>query len=550
MSAAATTRRMASPRGRSLPWSTTSRASGTKRAASCCQLRTTDSGHSTRCGPSRPARWASVVGVLPRPMSSARHPPRPSRSRNCSQPEAAALVRAQRGDELGGHLAVGERRLRQALEQVAQPAVGDVDARRTTAAGVDATVERNASGVVVGRRVQLGGQAQQAEDADRAVLGAVLADRLQRPAHVGTLEAHPPSADLHQRRAQLGGALQRGLVHVGVVDDEPPVEQRRGAEPAMALADGAGRRPHLRPAAGELLGDEHLDAGGAHVVEALEHHRRVLDVDRRVGLGERGDHAGQHRCQGAGCGVGRGRQRGEPGGSAGQLRGDGGRGRDIGDGAPARTVVGVDQLEVHRPVALGLVGQGESQPGDHHGPAIGALGDAIQRGGRGDELLVDGVAAHRSEVDEVRHAPGQRPCRTGRRRSGGAEVRPPARRPQHGTGGDVDEAVEHHVGERLRDARPHHRTRRHRPGPHRPRRPPVGRRRTPRRTPRASRPPGRGPGPVGWRSSVARWPATDVGRRPSAPAAPDRCGPAGSPCRGPQRTSAASRWPARPPCPS
>ena len=31
-------------------------------------------------------RWASVVGVLPRPMSSARQPPRPSWWRNCSQP--------------------------------------------------------------------------------------------------------------------------------------------------------------------------------------------------------------------------------------------------------------------------------------------------------------------------------------------------------------------------------------------------------------------------------------------------------------------------------
>ena len=332
-------------------------------------------------------------------------------------PEAAALVWPQGGDERSGDLAVGERRLRQSVQQVAEPAVGDVDARRTDAAGlIVGPVERSTA---VERRidlgVELGGQSQQAEHADRAVLGAVLAHRVQCPTHVGTLQAHPPPTDLHQRGAQLRSALQRGLVHVGVVDHQPPVEQRCRAEPAVALADRAGGRPDLRSTPGELLGDEHLDAGGAHVVEALEHHGGVLDVDGRVGLGERGNHAGQHRRQGARRRVGRGSQRAEPSRSTGQLGGGWCRRGDVGDGAPARTVVGVDQLEVHRPVALGLVGQRQAQPGDDHRQAVGALGDALERGGRGDELLMDGVAAHRAEVDEVGHAPGQRPCRAGRR---------------------------------------------------------------------------------------------------------------------------------------
>ena len=35
------------------------------------QLRTTLSGQTTRCGPGRSTRWANVVAVFPRPMSSA-----------------------------------------------------------------------------------------------------------------------------------------------------------------------------------------------------------------------------------------------------------------------------------------------------------------------------------------------------------------------------------------------------------------------------------------------------------------------------------------------
>ena len=59
-------------------------------------------------------RWASVVAVLPRPMSSARQPPSPTRARNCIQAEPAPLVVAQ--------LAVERRRLVHLLEPlVGQP---------------------------------------------------------------------------------------------------------------------------------------------------------------------------------------------------------------------------------------------------------------------------------------------------------------------------------------------------------------------------------------------------------------------------------------------
>ena len=76
-------RRARRQRLRVLPWWICTSSFGVNRCASLLQLRTTLSGHTTRCGPGRSTRWANVVAVLPRPMSSARQPPRPSLARNC-----------------------------------------------------------------------------------------------------------------------------------------------------------------------------------------------------------------------------------------------------------------------------------------------------------------------------------------------------------------------------------------------------------------------------------------------------------------------------------
>ena len=67
-------------------------APGAKRRASAAQLPSTAGGAITRTGPPPlPAsRWARTVGVLPSPMSMARMPPRPTRSRKASQPRASA----------------------------------------------------------------------------------------------------------------------------------------------------------------------------------------------------------------------------------------------------------------------------------------------------------------------------------------------------------------------------------------------------------------------------------------------------------------------------
>ena len=67
-------------------WSSTF-SFGANRAASCFQLNTSDFGTTTSAGPFRfPASRASTCTVLPSPMSSARHPPKPKSRRNWSHP--------------------------------------------------------------------------------------------------------------------------------------------------------------------------------------------------------------------------------------------------------------------------------------------------------------------------------------------------------------------------------------------------------------------------------------------------------------------------------
>ncbi len=70
-----------------LPWCTYTRRSGANLAASRCQLPTSDIGHTSSVGAPGPSctSSASVVIVLPRPMSSASTPPRPSPDRKLSQ---------------------------------------------------------------------------------------------------------------------------------------------------------------------------------------------------------------------------------------------------------------------------------------------------------------------------------------------------------------------------------------------------------------------------------------------------------------------------------
>ena len=90
-SASAASAAISSGAARRAPWCTTTRRSGVKRAASAVQLPTTAGGAITSAGasPLHASRCASITGVLPRPMSSARQPPSPAWSRNPSQPSAS-----------------------------------------------------------------------------------------------------------------------------------------------------------------------------------------------------------------------------------------------------------------------------------------------------------------------------------------------------------------------------------------------------------------------------------------------------------------------------
>ncbi len=76
---------------RDAPWCTTTRRPGVNLAASAAQLPTTAGGAITRAGPPPAVRamWASIVGVLPRPMSSARQPPSSTESRKPSHASAS-----------------------------------------------------------------------------------------------------------------------------------------------------------------------------------------------------------------------------------------------------------------------------------------------------------------------------------------------------------------------------------------------------------------------------------------------------------------------------
>ena len=121
------------------------------RCASLLQLRTTLSGHTTRCGPGRSTRWASVVAVLPRPMSSARQPPRPSLARNCIHDEAAPLVVPEFADEVLRLHGLLEHLVGQAVEQGAHPV--EVD----RLGPIVVLVERGGVGGRLAERIGVGG---------------------------------------------------------------------------------------------------------------------------------------------------------------------------------------------------------------------------------------------------------------------------------------------------------------------------------------------------------------------------------------------------------
>ena len=102
------------------------RSPGVKRAASRCQLPSTDTGHTTSVGPSTgSARTvASSCAVLPNPMSSARQAPRPSRPRNDSQATPRSWYGRSWPSKPAGVATAADPGVERAVEQVPQPACG------------------------------------------------------------------------------------------------------------------------------------------------------------------------------------------------------------------------------------------------------------------------------------------------------------------------------------------------------------------------------------------------------------------------------------------
>ena len=103
-SASATSASSSSAVAREAPWCTTTRRPGVKRADSAAQLPTTAGGAITSTGPSPTVRamWASTVGVLPSPMSSARQPPSSAASRNAEPGQRLGLIAPQLAGEAVG----------------------------------------------------------------------------------------------------------------------------------------------------------------------------------------------------------------------------------------------------------------------------------------------------------------------------------------------------------------------------------------------------------------------------------------------------------------
>ena len=238
------------------------RSDGAKRAASRSQLWTTDSGQTTRCGPGRSRRWASVVAVLPRPMSSARQPPRPRRSRKRSQARPRRWYGRSSPVKPAGSWPP---RRRSSGRPASSSSVHAADRRRRDA--VDLAVA---------------GQPQQARRRRRrSCCAAVLVEPSPGPAQRRRVDAHPAPAGVQQRGAGRLGARQLGL---GDRRRGRRRRRRRGASrrwPRGRTAVRGRRRRTASPAADgdtgahEALGTEQLDA------ERRQLGRRLLEEAAR-----------------------------------------------------------------------------------------------------------------------------------------------------------------------------------------------------------------------------------------------------------------------------
>ncbi len=178
------------------------------------------------------------------------------------------------------------------------------------------------------------------------MLGAVLAEVGEGASGLGAIDLHPTPADLDQVGPLLGRAAQHLLGHGGVVEYDLPVDESRGTEAASAgLGAGLHRAPGGRSAAGQPLGGDELHPGGLERFDGLEGGGGAVEVRGVGALGQPWGHLGHY----LGDGIRRGAQQVVEQGQEARLTGQGVGGRcaldDVGHGAPAAAVVGVDQFE-------------------------------------------------------------------------------------------------------------------------------------------------------------------------------------------------------------
>ncbi len=289
-SASATSDSSSSAVAREAPWWTTTRSWGVKRAASAAQLPTTAGGAMTSTGPWPVVRamWARTVGVLPRPMSSARQPPSSTASRKPSQDERLGLVAAELAGEAlrpgGGGVGRGLRLLEQ-LGGPAGPGHGHPTERRCLQA------EPVAEDLGAGQRRHAGPLGQRG----RGLL------------EVDPVQLDPAPAGLHERPGLGGQAGDVGRGELDVVEHHRPAHVAELVGTDVRLAGGLGeqaehgagpaarqgRHPDVEAGGLQLgAGDGHQlprlvlaqhDLAPAHGARAVQDGEHALEPDELVG---------------------------------------------------------------------------------------------------------------------------------------------------------------------------------------------------------------------------------------------------------------------------
>ena len=218
-----------------------------------------------------PARWASVVGVLPEPHVVGQAAAEAELVEELQPAEAAALVRTQRGHEAGRLDTFGERGVGQTLQQIAEPARGGDRRRRRRSAS-----RCLASSVAA----ELGGQPQQLERRQLAVLSRCSARLASaRRASVRSSRTHRPLTLI--RPAPDAAARSSSASSTGV-SSTTTVQSMIAAAPnrllpdcVLRLGDALGGRRATRQA----FGCEQLDVDRGQRVDRFERGRGRVEVD-------------------------------------------------------------------------------------------------------------------------------------------------------------------------------------------------------------------------------------------------------------------------------